>query len=136
MLMPKKTKYRKSHKGRRGGKATAGISVAFGDFGMKSLENCWVTSRQIEAARRVMTRFVTKGGRIFIRIFPDKPVTAKGGELPMGKGKGGVDHYVAVVKPGMIMFEIEGLSEAQAREAIKQAGDKLPVKTRFIKANE
>jgi large subunit ribosomal protein L16 len=136
MLMPKKTKYRKSHKGGRGGKATARISVAFGDFGMKSLENCWVTARQIESARRVMSRFITKGGRIFIRIFPDKPVTAKGGELPMGKGKGGVDHYVAVVKPGMIMFEMEGLGEAQAREAMKQAGDKLPVKTKFIKANE
>lgn len=134
--MPKKTKYRKSHKGSRGGKATAGISVAFGDFGMKSLENCWVTARQIESARRVMARYIAKGGRIFIRIFPDKPVTAKGGELPMGKGKGGVDHYVCVVKPGMILFEIEGIGEAQAREAMKQAGDKLPVKTKFIKANE
>lgn len=136
MLMPKKTKYRKSHKGRRGGKATAGIHVAFGSYGLKSLNNCWVSSRQIEAARRVMTRYVTKGGRIFIRIFPAKPVTAKGGELPMGKGKGGVDHYVAVVKPGMIMFEMEGISEAQAREAMEFAADKLPVRAKFVKANE
>jgi large subunit ribosomal protein L16 len=136
MLMPKKTKFRKSHKGSRGGKATAGIRVAFGSYGMKSLENCWVTSRQIEAARRVMTRYVTKGGRIFIRIFPAKPVTAKGGEMPMGKGKGGVDHYVCVVKPGMVMFEMEGVSEAIAREAMGFAGDKLPVKTKFVKAKE
>lgn len=136
MLMPKKTKFRKSHKGHRGGKATAGIHVAFGSYGLKSLSNCWVSSRQIEAARRVMTRYVTKGGRIFIRIFPAKPVTAKGGELPMGKGKGGVDHYVAVVKPGMIMFEMEGIPETQAREAMEFAADKLPVRTKFVKANE
>ncbi len=134
--MPKKTKYRKSHKGGRGGKATAGVSIAFGNCALKSLENCWVTARQIESARRVLARYTTKGGRIFIRIFPDKPVTAKGGELPMGKGKGGVDHYVAVVKPGMIILELEGVPEAQAREAMKQAGDKLPVKTKFIKDNE
>ncbi len=136
MLMPKKTKYRKSHKGTRGGKATAGIHVSYGSYGLKALENCWVTARQIESARRVITRYVAKGGRLFIRIFPDKPVTAKGGELPMGKGKGGVDHYVAVVKPGMIMFEMEGVTEEQAREALESAGYKLPIKTKFIKANE
>jgi large subunit ribosomal protein L16 len=136
MLMPKKTKYRKSHKGSRGGKATSGLTVSFGSYGMKSLENCWVTASQIEAARRVLTRYIKKGGRIFIRIFPDKPVTNKGGEMPMGKGKGGVDHYVCVVKPGMIMFELEGMTEIEAREAVKLAGDKLPVKARFVKANE
>ena len=132
MLMPKKTKWRKSHKGKRGGVATRKISLAFGSFGLKSVEACWVTSRQIESARRAMTGFIKRGGRIWIRIFPDKPVTQKGGEMPMGKGKGGVDHYVAVVKPGMIMFEMEGVTEAIAREAMKLAGHKLPVKTRFI----
>jgi large subunit ribosomal protein L16 len=136
MLMPKKTKYRKSHKGKRGGIATSGLSVSFGSYGLKSLENCWVTARQIEAARRVLTRYIKKGGRIFCRIFPDKPVTAKGGELPMGKGKGGVDHYVCNVKPGMVMFEIEGVTEIEAKAGMKFAGDKLPVKARFVKANE
>jgi large subunit ribosomal protein L16 len=136
MLMPKKTKYRKSHKGGRGGKATSGLTVSFGSYGLKSLENCWVTAQQIEAARRVLTRYIKKGGRIFIRIFPAKPVTAKGGEMPMGKGKGAVDHYVCVVKPGMVMFELEGVSETEAKEAMKFAGDKLPVKSRFVKANE
>ena len=132
MLMPKKTKWRKSHKGKKGGVATRKINVAFGSFGLKSTEACWVTSRQIEASRRAMTRFIKRGGKIWIRIFPDKPVTSKGGEMPMGKGKGGVDHYVAVVKPGMILFEMEGVTEAQAREAMELAGHKLPVKTKFI----
>ncbi|MFA5248050.1 MAG: 50S ribosomal protein L16 [Patescibacteria group bacterium] len=136
MLMPKKTKYRKSHKGSRGGKATSGLTVSFGSYGMKSLENCWVTANQIEAARRVLTRYIKKGGRIFIRIFPAKPVTAKGGEMPMGKGKGGVDHYVCVVKPGVVMFELEGMTEAEARQAVRFASDKLPVKSKFVKANE
>ena len=134
--MPKKTKHRKSHKGSRGGKATSGLTVSFGSYGIKSLENCWVTANQIEAARRVLTRYTKKGGRIFIRIFPDKPVTAKGGEMPMGKGKGGVDHYVCVVKPGVIMFELEGVPEADARAATRFVGDKLPVKVKFVKANE
>lgn len=134
--MPKKTKYRKSHKGSRGGKATSGLTVSFGSYGIKSIENCWVTSRQIEAARRVLTRYVRKGGRIFIRIFPDRPVTSKSGEMPMGKGKGAVDHYICVVKPGTVMFEIEGISEDEARQATRFAGDKLPVKVKFVKANE
>ena len=130
--MPKKTKYRKSHKGKRGGKATRKIDISFGSFGLKSLENNWVTSRQIEAARRVMTRYTRKGGKIWIRIFPDKPVTKKGGEIPMGKGKGAVDHYVVVVKPGMIMFEMGGIPEEKAKEAMELASYKLPVKCKFI----
>ncbi len=132
MLMPKKTKHRKSHKGKRGGKATRLITVSFGSFGLKSMEACWVTARQIEATRRVMTRYIKRGGKIWIRIFPDKPVTKKGGEIPMGKGKGAVDHYVAVVKPGMIMFEMEGVDEKTAREAMMLATYKLPVKCKFI----
>ncbi|MBL7058131.1 50S ribosomal protein L16 [Patescibacteria group bacterium] len=132
MLMPKKTKYRKSHKGNRGGKAMRGNVLSFGSFGIKSLTAHWVTSRQIEAARRVMTRYVQRGGKLWIRIFPDKPVTAKGGEMPMGKGKGSVDHYVAVVKPGVIMFEMEGVTEKQAQKAMELAMYKLPVKCKFI----
>jgi large subunit ribosomal protein L16 len=133
MLMPKKTKYRKSHKGKRGGKATRLASVSFGSFGMKSLEARWITSRQIEAARKVLTKYLKKGGKMWIRVFPDKPVTEKGGEIPMGKGKGAVDHYVVVVKPGMVLFEIEGISEAEAKEAIISAAHKLPIKCRFAK---
>jgi len=132
MLMPKKTKHRKSHKGKRGGKASRLTAVSFGSFGLKSLGACWVTSRQIEAARRVMTRYIKRGGKIWIRIFPDKPVTKKGGEIPMGKGKGAVDHYVAVVKPGMIMFEMEGVGEQTAKEAMMLASYKLPVKCKFV----
>lgn len=130
--MPKKSKYRKSHKGARGGKATRKISLAFGSVGLKSLEAHWVSARQIEAARRVMTRFTKRGGKIWIRVFPDKPVTAKGGEMPMGKGKGAVDHYVVVVKPGMILFEMDGVSEAMAREAMHLAAYKLPIKCKVI----
>jgi len=132
MLMPKKTKYRKSHKGRRGGKASRTLTLSFGQFGLKSLGAHWVSSRQIEAARRVMTRYTKRGGRIWIRIFPDKPVTKKGGEIPMGKGKGAVDHYVAVVKPGMIMFEMDGVPEKMAKEAMELAAYKLPIKCKFI----
>ena len=132
MLMPKKTKYIKSHKGKRGGKATRKIKLGFGSFGLKSLDSHWITSRQIEAARRVMTRYTQRGGKIWIRIFPDKPVTKKGGEIPMGKGKGAVDHYVAVVKPGMIMFEMEGVPEEMAKEAMELAAYKLPVKCKFV----
>lgn len=132
MLMPKKTKWRKMHKRRRGGKATRMISLGFGDYGLKSLEACWISSRQIEAARKVLTKYIKKGGKIWIRIFPDKSVTAKGGEIPMGKGKGAVDHYIAVVKPGMIMFEMAGLSEIEAKEAMKMAAYKLPVKCKYI----
>ncbi len=132
MLMPKKLKFRKSHKGKRGGKATRKINISFGSFALKSLDSHWITARQIEAARRVMTRYTRKGGKIWIRVFPDKPVTAKGGEIPMGKGKGSVDHYVAVVKPGMILFEMEGIAPESAKEAMTMAGYKLPVRTKFF----
>jgi large subunit ribosomal protein L16 len=130
--MPKKTKYRKMQKGSRGGKATRRVDVSFGSFGLKSEEACWVTSRQIEASRRVITKFIKRGGKIWIRIFPDKPVTQKGGELPMGKGKGSVDHYVAVVKPGMMLFEMDGIAESVAREALRRASYKLPIKCKFV----
>jgi large subunit ribosomal protein L16 len=133
MLAPKRTKFRKGHKMSQGGKATRRISLGFGSFGLKSTQGHWVTARQIEAARRVITRFVQRNGKLWIRIFPDKPVTAKGGEMPMGKGKGPVDHYVAIVKPGMLLFEIEGVTETQAREAMKLAAHKLPVKCIFVK---
>ncbi|KKT13499.1 MAG: 50S ribosomal protein L16 [Candidatus Falkowbacteria bacterium GW2011_GWF2_43_32] len=130
--MPKKTKWRKDQKRRRGGKASRCLNISFGSFGLKSLSACWVTSRQIEAARRVLTRYVAKGGRVWIRIFPDKPVTAHGGEIPMGKGKGAVDYYVAIVKPGTIMFEMEGITREVAKKAMELAGHKLPVKCQFI----
>lgn len=132
MLMPKKTKYRKSHKAKRGGKASRLLKISFGSFGLKALESHWISSRQIEAARRVMTRYTKKGGKIWIRIFPDVPITKKGGEIPMGKGKGAVDHYIASVKPGMIMFEMEGVSEKMAKEAMDLAAYKLPIKCKFI----
>ncbi len=108
------------------------LDVSFGQYGLKSLEGRWVTSRQIEAARRVMTRYTKRGGKIWIRIFPDKPITKKGGEMPMGKGKGAVDHYVAVVKPGVIMFEMDGVDKQMAKEAMKLAAYKLPVKCKFV----
>ena len=133
MLMPKKTKHRKSHKGKRGGKATRLTEVNFGSFGLKAVEAHWITARQIEAARRVITKYTKKGGNMWIRIFPDKPVTQKGGEIPMGKGKGAVDHYVVVVKPGAIMFEIEGVDEKTAKEALILAAHKLPIKCKFVK---
>jgi large subunit ribosomal protein L16 len=132
MLMPKKTKFRKDHKRRRGGKASRMITIAFGSYGLKATTEHWVTARQIESARRVMTKYVKKGGKIWIRIFPDKPVTAHGGELPMGKGKGSVDYYVAIVKPGTIMFEMDGIDEAVAREAMLLAAHKLPLKCAFV----
>ncbi len=132
MLMPKKTKYRKSHKGRRGGKASRKLTISFGQYALKTMEPCWISSRQIEAARRVMTRYTKRGGKIWIRIFPAKPVTKKGGEIPMGKGKGALDHYVAVVKPGMIMFEMDGVEESVAKEAMRLAAYKLPVKCKII----
>jgi len=132
MLMPKKTKYRKDHKRRRGGVATRLVKVSFGSYGLKATTEHWINSRQIEAARRVMTRYIKKTGKLWIRIFPDKPVTAHGGEMPMGKGKGAVDHYVCVVKPGTVMFEIEGVDEKTAREAMTLAGHKLPVKCKVV----
>lgn len=130
--MPKKTKWRKAHKSKRGGKATRMNTVSFGEFGLQSTEACWVTSRQIEATRRVLTRFLKKGGKLYIRVFPHVPVTQKSGEVPMGKGKGAVDHYIANVKPGMVLFEIEGITEEMAREAVVLAGHKLPVKSKFV----
>ncbi len=132
MLMPKKSKYRKSHKLKVAGKATRKTSISFGSFALKSLEAHLITSRQIEAARRVITRYTKRGGRIWIRIFPDKPMTKKGGEMPMGKGKGAVDHYVALVKQGTIMFEMDGVDEKMAKEAMELAAYKLPVKCKFI----
>lgn len=130
--MPKKTKYRKDHKRRRGGKASRMLTVAFGSYGLKATTEHWVTARQIESARRVMTKYVKKTGKIWIRIFPDKPVTAHGGELPMGKGKGSVDYYVAIVKPGAVMFEMDGIDEATARQAMLLAAHKLPLKCAFV----
>jgi len=134
MLIPKKVKHRKWHKGRGRNKriATTKTAIAFGTLGIKATTGAWVTSRQIEAARRAMTRAIKRGGKIWIRIFPDKPVTAKGSEMPMGKGKGAVDHYVAIVRPGTIMFEMGGVDEKLARLALTLAGHKLPVRTRII----
>ncbi|OGE74239.1 MAG: 50S ribosomal protein L16 [Candidatus Doudnabacteria bacterium RIFCSPLOWO2_02_FULL_42_9] len=132
MLIPKKVKHRKHHRGSSKGKAMSGNFVAFGSFGLKSLENSWVTSRQIEAARRAMTRYIQRGGKIWIRIFPDKPITAHGNESPMGAGKGAVDHFVAVVQKGRILFEMDGVTPVQAEEAMRLASHKLPVKTRFV----
>ena len=131
--MPRKVKHRKWRKGRSKGKETRGTELAFGSFGLKSLGTRWVTARQIEAARRAIIRYLKKGGKLWIRIFPDKPVTRKGTEVPMGGGKGGVSHYVFPIKPGRIIFEIEGVKEEVAKEAFKVAADKLPIKTKFIK---
>ncbi len=135
MLLPKKVLHRKWHKGRRRNKgvATRINTIAFGQYALKSLDHAWITSRQIEAARRVLTRYVRKTGKIWIRVFPDKPVTKKGNEIPMGGGKGSPDHYVAIVKPGTIIFEMGGLSEENARTAIEFGGHKFGVKTKFIK---
>jgi large subunit ribosomal protein L16 len=132
MLQPKRVKYRKSHKGHFGGKAQAGNKVEFGDFGLQALEMAWVTSRQIEAARRAITRYIRRGGNVWVRIFPDKPATKKPAETRMGGGKGPPDHWVAVVKPGRILFEMGGVSEAVAREAMRLASHKLPISSRFV----
>ena len=132
MLMPSKVKYRKQQRGRRKGKAQKGYTVVFGDFGLKSMDAAWLTARQIEASRVAMTRFVKRGGKIWIRVFPDKPITKKPTEVRMGKGKGSPEAWVAVVKPGRILFEIEGVSEPLAREAMRLASHKLPVHTRFV----
>ncbi len=135
MLIPKKVKHRKWHRPRRMNKgvATRTTTIAFGSFGLKSTSHAWVSSRQIEAARRVLTRYVKRGGKIWIRIFPDRPVTRKGSEVPMGGGKGSPDHYVCTVKPGVVMFEMEGITETEAREALVQAAYKLPVTALFVK---
>lgn len=134
MLLPKKVKHRKWQKGRsrNQGVATRAASVAFGDFGLKAEGHGWVTSRQIEAVRRVLTRYVRRGGKIWIRVFPDRPVTKKGNETPMGGGKGSPDHYVAVVKPGTVLFEMGGITRASAKEAIDLSAYKLGVKTKFV----
>ena len=132
MLMPGKVKFRKQQRGRRSGKAIAGSSLTFGDFGLKAMEAAWVTARQIEASRVAMTRFVKRGGKIWIRIFPDKPITKKPTEVRMGKGKGSPEAWVAVVKPGRILFEMEGVEEQVAREAMRLAAHKLPLRTRFV----
>lgn len=132
MLIPKKLKHRKHHRGRTHGKATAGNEISFGTFALKAIESSWVTARQIESARRAMTRYVQRGGKIWIRVFPDKPVTLHGNESPMGGGKGAVDHFVAVVKRGKILFEMDGVTPAQAKEAMRLASHKLPVKTKFL----
>jgi large subunit ribosomal protein L16 len=134
MLTPRKVLHRKWHKGRRRqlGVATRINKLSFGEFGMKSLEHGWITSRQIEAVRRVLTRYVRKGGKIWIRVFPDKPVTKKGNETPMGGGKGSPDHYVTVIKPGTVLFEMGGIKEDQAKEAIAMSAFKLGIKTKFL----
>lgn len=132
MLMPKKTKYRKQQKGRMNGNASRGTQVSFGQFALKAETGERITSRQIEAARRAMTRYVKRGGKIWIRIFPDTPITKKPAEVRMGSGKGSVDHYAAKVKPGRVMFEMDGVTEEVAKEAMRLAAHKLPVRTRFI----
>lgn len=132
MLLPKKVKHRKHHRGVIRGKARRKIELSFGSYGLRALEASWLTARQLEAARRAMTRFVQRGGKIWIRVFPDKPVTFKGLEVGMGGGKGAVDHFVAVVKPGMVLFEMDGVAPDVAREALRLAAYKLPVKTRVI----
>lgn len=132
MLQPKRVKYRNHHRGRRKGKAIAGSAVNFGEYGLKAMESAWVTSRQIEAARRVMSRHVRRGGQIWIRIFPDKSVTSRPAETRMGGGKGAVDHWVAVVKPGRVLFEMGGVSEEVARKALSLAADKLPIATKIV----
>ena len=132
MLQPKRVKYRKTHKGHRRGNAQAGNTIVFGDFGLQALESAWLTSQQIEAARRAITRHIRRGGKVWIRVFPDKPVTKKPAETRMGSGKGAPDHWVAVVKPGRILFEMAGVGEKIAKEAIRLASHKLPIHARFV----
>ncbi|MGC8763183.1 MAG: 50S ribosomal protein L16 [Acidobacteriota bacterium] len=132
MLMPKKVKYRKQQRGRRSGIATRGSSVSFGDYGLMALESAWITNRQIEAGRVAINRYVKRGGKMWIRIFPDKPYTKKPLETRMGKGKGNLEGWVAVVKPGRILFELEGVTLETAQEAFRLAAQKLPIKTRFV----
>ncbi|MFA6989530.1 MAG: 50S ribosomal protein L16 [Candidatus Gastranaerophilaceae bacterium] len=132
MLMPKKTKYRKKHKGRMNGTETRGTELEFGDFGLQCTEPAWINSRQIEAARRALTRCIKRGGQVWIKIFPDKPITAKPAETRMGSGKGSVEYWVAVVKPGRIMFELQGISRDVSIHALELAAQKLPIKTRIV----
>jgi large subunit ribosomal protein L16 len=132
VLQPKRVKYRKTHRGQRSGKAQAGSTITFGDFGLQAQEATWLTARQIEAARRVIVRYLRRGGQMWIRVFPDKPVTKKPAETRMGSGKGSPDHWVAVVKPGRMLFEIGGIKENMAKEALHLASYKLPIATRFV----
>lgn len=132
MLQPKRVKYRKQQRGRRRGVAQSGNTICFGEYGLQAQEACWLTSRQIEAARRAIIRHVRRGGKIWIRVFPDKPVTSKPAETRMGSGKGAVDHWVCVTKPGRILFEIAGVKEDAAREAMRLASHKLPISTKFV----
>ena len=136
MLMPKRVKYRKTHRGRRNGKAYRGSDISFGEFGLKAMECSWITARQIEAARVALTRRIKRGGKVWIRVFPHKPVTQKPAETRMGKGKGAPEFWVAVVKPGRVIFEVEGVEPTLARTALELAGDKLPLKTKFVKRPE
>ena len=136
MLLPKRVKYRRVHRGRLTGKAMRGNKVTYGDFGLQALEPAWITSRQIEAARIAMTRYIKRGGQVWIKIFPDKPVTEKPAETRMGSGKGSPEYWVAVVKPGRVMFEIGGVSEELAREAMRLAANKLPIKCKFVTKQE
>jgi large subunit ribosomal protein L16 len=132
MLQPKRVLFRKQMRGRMKGRATRGAEISFGEYGLQALEPCWMTARQIEAARRAIVRYVRRGGKLWIRIFPDKPVTAKPAETRMGSGKGNVDHWVAVIKPGRVLFEMAGVPEETAREALRLASHKLPIKTQFV----
>ncbi len=136
MLLPKRVKYRRVHRGRLTGKATRGNVVNYGDFGLQALEPAWITSNQIEAARIAMTRYIKRGGQVWIKIFPDKPITEKPAETRMGSGKGSPEYWVAVVKPGRVMFEIGGIDEAVAREALRLAANKLPIKCKFVCKND
>lgn len=136
MLMPKRTKFRKAHRGRMKGKAVAGSDVAFGEFGLQALEPIWLTSQQIEAARRAIMHFVKRGGKLWIRVFPDKPVTKKPAETRMGSGKGNPELWVAVVRPGRILFELGGVPIAEAQRAMELAAHKLPIKTKFVQREE
>ena len=136
MLAPKRVKYRKQQRGRRTGIATRGATLSFGEYGLKAMEAAWLTDRQIEAARRAITRYVKRGGKVWIRIFPDKPVTSKPAETRMGKGKGAPEGWVAVVKPGRILYEMTGISEGEAKEAMRLAAHKLPLATRFVARQE
>jgi len=136
MLMPKRVKYRKQQRGRMNGKAYRGSEISFGEYGLKALEPCWMTNKQIEAARIALTRFIKRGGKVWIRVFPDKPVTKKPAETRMGKGKGNPEFWVAVIKPGRVLFELEGVTPEVAREAMDLAAHKLPIKTLFISRTE
>ena len=134
--MPKRVKYRRQHRGRMKGNANRGNQLAYGEYGLQALEACWMTANQIEAARRAMTRYIKRGGNIWIKVFPDKPVSKKPAEVRMGSGKGAPEYWVAVIKPGRVLFEMSGVSEEVAREAMRLAAQKLPIKTKFIQRLE